>query len=139
MDVALRVERDGRGDVFCAEGRVTLVDDVLQVGRGDLGGGDVEGEDLVCEVLEGQVLPFGCPIGGQLRDLFRNEETAVGGKTLENDLLERELQSLVLIHNCRKCAMRRHAHRRSRLGCSGNVAKPCEKPLWASLPCCGYD
>lgn len=71
------------------------MNDVLQVGGWDLGGGDVAGEDLVCEVLKGQVLPLGRPVIGEGRDLLRNKETTVRGKTLEYDLLERELWPLV--------------------------------------------
>ena len=71
------------------------MDDVLQVGGRYLGGGDVTGEDLVCEVLEGQVLPLRRPVIGEGRDLLGDEETAVRGKTLENDLLEGELRSSV--------------------------------------------
>ena len=92
VDVLLLVECDGGCDVLGAECGVTAVNDVLQVGGGDLGRGDVAGEDLVCELLEGQVLPLGRPVVRQGRDLLGNEETAVGGKTLQYDILERELR-----------------------------------------------
>lgn len=68
------------------------MDDVLEVCGGDLGRRDVEREDLIGKVLEGQVLPFRCPVTGERGDLLRNEETAVRCETLENDLFKRELQ-----------------------------------------------
>lgn len=71
------------------------MDNVLQVGRWDLGGRDVAGKDLVCEVFEGQVLPLGRPVIGEGRDLLWDEETAVRGKTLQYNLLEGELCWLV--------------------------------------------
>jgi hypothetical protein len=89
--VLLLVERDGRRDVFCAEGRVAAVDDVFEVGRRYLGRRDVEGEDFVCEVLEGQVFPCGCPVVGQAGDFLGDEQAAVGGKALQYDLLKGEL------------------------------------------------
>lgn len=91
MDVLLLVERDSRCDVLCAECGIAAADDVLQVGGGNFRGGDVAGEDLVCKILEGQVLPLGRPILGKGRDFLGDEETAIGGKTLEYDFLERKL------------------------------------------------
>jgi hypothetical protein len=91
VDVLLLVECDGRCDILGTECRVTAVDDVFQIGRWDFGGGDVAGEDLVCEVLEGQVLPLGSPVVGQCRNLLRNEQTAIGGETLQNNFLKGEL------------------------------------------------
>jgi len=52
MYVLLLVDCNGRRDVFRAEGGVAAVDDVFEVRRRYLGRGDVEGEDLVCEVRE---------------------------------------------------------------------------------------
>lgn len=95
VNVPLLVECDDRCDVLCAECRVTAVDDVLQVGGGDLGGRDVAGEYLVCEVLKRQVLPLRRPVIGQGRDLLGDEETTIGSKTLQYDLLEGELRLLV--------------------------------------------
>lgn len=77
VDVLLLIKRDGRCDILRAECGVTAVNDVLQVGGGDLRGGDVAGEDFVCEILEGQVLPLGRPVVGEGRDLLGDEETAV--------------------------------------------------------------
>lgn len=93
MYVLVLVERYGRGDVFCAEGSIAAVDNVFEVGGGDLGGRDVEGEDFVCEILEGQVMPFCSPVAREDRDFFWDEQATVGGKALEHDFLEGELAS----------------------------------------------
>lgn len=92
VNVLLLVECDGRCDILRAECGVTAVDDVLEVCGGDFGGRDVAGEDLVCELFERVVLPLGRPVVRQGRDLLGNEEAAVGGKTLQYDILERELR-----------------------------------------------
>ena len=91
VDVLLLVECDGRCAVFGAECGVTAAYDVLEIGGGNLRGRDVAGEDLVCEVLEGQVLPLGRPVLRESGDLLGDEETAIGGKALEYDFLEGEL------------------------------------------------
>jgi len=77
MYVLLLVERDGRCDVFGAECGVAAADDVFQVGRRNLGRGDVEGEDFVREVFEGEVFPAGRPVVGENGDFFWDEETAI--------------------------------------------------------------
>lgn len=65
------------GGVCVTERGVAAVDDGFEVGGWDLGGGDVEGEDLVCQVGEGEVFPCGLPVGGELWDLFWDEEAAI--------------------------------------------------------------
>jgi len=50
---------------------------VFQVGGGDFGRRDVEGEDLICEVFEGVVSPFGLPVAGKRGNLFGDEEATV--------------------------------------------------------------
>jgi hypothetical protein len=77
MYVLLLVEGDGGGNVLRAEGRIAAVDDVFEIGRWNLRGRDVEGEDFVCEVLEGQVLPFRRPVAGKGRNLLWDEEATV--------------------------------------------------------------
>jgi hypothetical protein len=57
MYILLLVKCDCGCDVLGAEGSIATTDDVFQVLRRDLGRRDVEGEDFVCEVFEGQVLP----------------------------------------------------------------------------------
>jgi hypothetical protein len=89
--VLLLVERDGRCDILRAEGGVAAADDVFQVGGRDLGRRDVQGEDFVCEVLEGQVFPARGPIVGERGNLLGYEEAAVWGEALEYNFLEREL------------------------------------------------
>jgi hypothetical protein len=64
---------------------------VLEVGGGYLRGGDVEGEDFVCEVFKREVVPFGSPVAGEGGDLFRNKKAAVGSKPFEDNVLEGEL------------------------------------------------
>jgi hypothetical protein len=91
MDVLLLVEGDGRRDVFCAEGRVAAADDVFEIGGRYLGRRDVEREDFVGEVLEGQVFPRGRPVVREAGDFLGDEQAAVGGKALQDDLLEGEL------------------------------------------------
>ena len=63
MEVLLLVEGGDRDDVVGAESGVALLDDLLQVGLGDLVARDVEREDLKGEILEGKVAPFGLPVG----------------------------------------------------------------------------
>jgi hypothetical protein len=103
VDVLLLVECDSGCDVFGAKCGVTAVDDILQVGGGDLGRGDVAGEDLVCEFLEGHVLPLGRPVLGKSGDLLGDEQAAIRGKTLEDNLLEGELRQSVWIPWLAQC------------------------------------
>jgi hypothetical protein len=91
MYVLLLVERDGRRDVFCAECRVAAVDDVFEVCGRYLGRRDVEGEDLVCEIREREVLPARRPVVGEAGDLLRDEQPAVGGEAFQYDFLKGEL------------------------------------------------
>jgi hypothetical protein len=91
MDVLLLVEGDGRRDVFCAEGRVAAADDVFEIGGRYLGRRDVEREDFVGEVLKGQVFPRGRPVVREAGDFLGDEQAAVGGKALQDDLLKGEL------------------------------------------------
>jgi hypothetical protein len=62
MQVLGLVKSDDGGDIFGAEGGITAVDDVFEVGRWDFGVGDVQAEDLKSELLEGEVAPFGLPV-----------------------------------------------------------------------------
>ena len=71
------VKGDDRGNVVRPEGGITAVDDALEVCCRDLRVRDVQGEDLVSQLLEGVVPPFGLPIGGKRGNFFRNEKTAV--------------------------------------------------------------
>jgi hypothetical protein len=123
MYVLLLVERDGGCDVFCTERRVAAADDVFEVGGRYFRGRDVEGEDFVCEVLEGQVFPRGRPVVGQTGYLFGDEQAAVGGETLQYDLFKGELWRV------RASVAVKHAylHHMSRLGCSGSAGRWCVK------------
>lgn len=56
---------------------------------------DVEGEDLKGQLLKGTVFPFGPPIFGQGGDLFWDEQAAVLGEPLENDIFEGQLDRLL--------------------------------------------
>jgi hypothetical protein len=71
--VLLLVECNGRRNVFGAEGGVAAADDVFEVRGRYLGRGDVEGEDFVCEVREGEVFPAGRPVVGQDWNLLRDK------------------------------------------------------------------
>ena len=103
VDVPLLVECDSGCDVLGAECGVTAVDDVLEVCGGDFGGRDVAGEDLVCELLEGQVLPLGRPVLGKRGDLLGDEQAAIRGETLEDDFLEGELRQSVWVPWLSQC------------------------------------
>jgi hypothetical protein len=41
--------------------------------------------------LEGEVPPFGLPVGWEGGNFFGNEEATVGGETLQNDIFEGKL------------------------------------------------
>lgn len=87
--VEVVVEVAEGGGLGGSKGGIAPVDDALEVGGRDLGGRDVQRQDLVGEVGEGQVLP-GLPVI-DLGDVLRNEQAAVAGEAFEDDLLEREL------------------------------------------------
>lgn len=91
VEVLLLVEGCDRDNVVRAERGIALLDDLLQIGFGDLVARNVEGEDLKGEILEGQVSPSCLPVGGQRRDLFGDKEAAIIGKALKNDIFEGEL------------------------------------------------
>lgn len=95
MQVFALVKRDQRRDVFRPEGRITPLDDILQILRRDLLLRDIQGEDLVRQLLEGVVLPFRLPVGWERRHLFRDEEATIRCKTLEDYLFERQLERYV--------------------------------------------
>ena len=79
------------------------MDDVFEVGRGDLAVGDVQAEDLKGKLLERKVAPFGLPVRGQGGHLFGDEQATVCSETLEDDVFERQLQQLLLSWEpCRK-------------------------------------
>lgn len=67
------------------------MNDVLEVGGGDFEGRYVSGEDLVCEIFEGQVLPLRGPVIREGRNLFWDEKTTIRGKAFEYDFFKREL------------------------------------------------
>jgi hypothetical protein len=91
VEVLLLVESGDRDDVVGAECGITLSDDLLEVGFGDLVARDVEGEDLKGEVLEGKVAPCGLPVGWQGGDVLGDEQAAVFGETFQDDILEGKL------------------------------------------------
>lgn len=91
VDVALLVEGHGRGAVLGAEGGVALADELLEVGGRDLGGRDVEREDGEGQLLERVVLPGRGPVGGQGGDLLGDEQAAIVGEALQDDILEGQL------------------------------------------------
>jgi hypothetical protein len=98
MYILLLVERHRRRNIFGAEGGVASSDNVLEVCGGYLSGRDVEGEDFVCEVFEGEVLPRRGPVAGKCGNLFGDKQPAVRGKALEDNFLEGELRlSIVCI------------------------------------------
>lgn len=70
------IERYEGGHVRGAEGGVGAGNDVFEVGGGDLGGGNVEGKDVECELFEGEGRPVAEGIGGQGGNLLGNEEAA---------------------------------------------------------------
>lgn len=56
-EVNAALEVDQWGDIFRSEGGVTPVDDVPEVLGGNFGGRDVKGEDVIGELVEGEVFP----------------------------------------------------------------------------------
>lgn len=93
VEVLLLVEGCDRDNVVGAESAVALLDDLFQVGFRDLVSRNVKGEDFEGEVLEGQIPPSGLPVGRQGRNLFGDEQAAVVGETLQDDILKGELAS----------------------------------------------
>lgn len=94
-EVEVVVEVAERGSLGGSEGGVASVDDVLEVGGGDLGRRDVQRQDLVGQIGEGEVLPR-LPVAG-LGDVLGDEQATVAGKALENDLFEGELVDAISI------------------------------------------
>jgi hypothetical protein len=62
MEVLFLVEGCDRDNVLGTECSIALSDDLLQIGFGNLVARDVEGEDLECEILEGEIPPFRLPV-----------------------------------------------------------------------------
>ena len=89
VQVVLQVSQ-GR-DLVVSEGRVTSVDDALEVVRWYLGARDVQRQDVVGEVGEGQVFPVLPVCGGG--DLLGDVQATVVGEALEDDVFEGELPS----------------------------------------------
>lgn len=71
-----------------AEGRVGTLDELLEVGAGDLVGGDEEGVELEGEVGEGEVGPVVLPVLREGREVLRDVETSVGSESSEDSLRE---------------------------------------------------
>jgi hypothetical protein len=91
VEVLVLVEGCDGTNVVGPECSIALSDDLLEVCFGDLVARDVEGEDLKGEILEGKVAPFGLPVGRQGRDVLGDEQAAVFGETLQDDILEGKL------------------------------------------------
>lgn len=91
VEVLFLIEGCDGNNVVGAECSIALSNDLLQIGFGDLIARDVEGEDLEGEILEGEVPPFGLPVGGKGRNFFGDEETTIGGETLQDDIFEGKL------------------------------------------------
>lgn len=91
MQLLTLVERHNGRDIPSAECGITAGDYVLQVLSRNLLFGDIEGEDVVGEILEGEVFPSCLPVGGESGDLLRDEEAAVVGEAFEHDFFEGEL------------------------------------------------
>jgi hypothetical protein len=86
-EVLLGVEFDQGSALGVIECRVGTLNDILESGGGNLIGRDEEGHDIEGEVLEAGIGPA-LPVLGQRGDLLGNEETAITGKTLHNNILE---------------------------------------------------
>lgn len=97
MYIPLGVQSHSRRHIFCAERCITPVYDVFKIGGWYLGRGDVEGEDFVGELFEREVFPCCLPIAGKAWNLFRDEQTAIGGESLQYDFLEGELRIVRLL------------------------------------------
>ena len=88
MEVLLLVESCDGNNVVGTECSVALSDDFLQICFRNLLARDIEGEDLKPKILERQVPPFGMPVASQGGDFFRDEEAAIVGETLQDDIFE---------------------------------------------------
>ncbi len=86
-----------RRRVGVAKRRVAALHNVAEVGGRDLVRGDVERQNLVGQVGKGEVLP-GLPAGGR-GDGLGDEEAAIGGEALEDNLLKGELQCVLVLRS----------------------------------------
>lgn len=124
VDVLLLVQCHSRRYILCAESRVALVDYIFEVCSWYFRGRDVERKDLICEVLKREMLPVGGPVAGEGRYFLGDEESAIGGKTFQHDILEGELQKSARV-NWDVCLAA--IHRRILHGYSDSVAMRCVK------------
>lgn len=118
-------------NVLMAESCVAPADDVLEVVGWYFGRRDVQGQDIVGDVGEGQVLPA-LPIGGG-GDLLGDVQAAVGGETLEHDVFKRQLGEDTSCQRWARVAALGHMerggqalvvlHRNPRRECSGTAAR----------------
>jgi hypothetical protein len=98
-EVHVPLQADQRCDLGGAEGRVTPVDDVLEVFSGDFRGRDVQRQNVVGELGERQVFPL-LQLVVDVGDALGDVEPTVRSEALENNLLERELWYVRLLAVC---------------------------------------
>ena len=91
VQVILGDKFDGGGNLGVAERRVRALDQLLEVGGGDLVRRDVQRQDLVGEVLESEPRPARSPALGQRWNGLGNEQTSIDGEALFSGFFEREL------------------------------------------------
>lgn len=91
--VILQVHK--RRSIFASEGRITPLDDILEVCGRNLCGRDVKRQDLVSQVDKAEVLPR-LPIRG-LGDSFGDEKATVVCETLEDCFFEGKLFKKALV------------------------------------------
>ena len=91
--VILQVHK--RRSIFASEGRITPLDNILEVCRRNLCRRNVKRQDLVSQVDKAEVLPR-LPIRG-LGDCFGDEKTAVVCETLEDCFFEGKLLKRALV------------------------------------------
>jgi hypothetical protein len=87
------IESNQRRHLLGVEGGITPPEDIPQVPRGDLAGGNVQRKYLMGEVGKGKMPPTLRPVRWQGRNLFRYEEAAVRGEALEHDFFKRQLRT----------------------------------------------
>jgi hypothetical protein len=91
MQVLLFVQCHQRCDIVGAECCVAAVDDVFQVVGRNLFWRDVQGEDLIGQLLKRIVAPFAQEVGREGWDVFGDEEATIAGKAFQDDLFEGKL------------------------------------------------
>lgn len=91
VQIRIFIQRNNWCLQVMSERAIRIVDDLLEILSWNFGWGDVEGDEVVCQIDEGEVLPLGLPVWWELGDGLGDEEAAVAGEAFEYDIFEGEL------------------------------------------------